>query len=197
MFKDIHPYLLIYLLGSLLVVLLILVKLALFHIIDWIIKANILNKNLKKLAKPNNTAWYFRVLKFLGILLFESSLSWINVVVVSVQIPYGIVKVLRDLFTPASEKIKELRFPLRNNPKLSPEAVWAYLMALNVKTGEALPKEHDIIVSIEEVLNNRPDFNYQNALDQIDTLQVINSKIVSSVKEYFVLENEFDKDEES
>lgn len=194
MFIDQHPYLLIYLLGSLLVILLTFVKIALFYIIDWIIKANILNKNLKKLTKPDNKEWYLKVLTFLGVLLFEAALSWINVVVVLGQILFGIVKVLRDVFTPAPEEVKALRFPLRNNPMLSKEAVWAYLMALNVKMGEALQNENGILASIEEVLDNRPDFNYQNALDQLDNLKVMNSETISSVKNYLATKNIIDED---
>lgn len=189
MFIDQHPYISIYLLGSLLVVLLTFVKIALFYAIDWVIKANILNKNLKKLADPDNNQWYLKALKFLVLLLFEAALSWINVVVILGQILYGIVKVLRDLFTTAPEEIKALRFPLRNNPFLSKEAVWAYLMAISVKMGEALQNESGIIASIEDVLDNRPDFDYLNALDQLDNLKVMNSETISSAKSYFETKN--------
>lgn len=189
MFNDIHPYLLIYLLGSLLVILLTFVKIVLFRIINWIIKANILTKNLRKLEKPDNNPWYLRTIISLGLLLFEAALSWINVVIVLGQILYDIVKLLRDLFTPAPEEIKVLRFPLRNNPRLSKEAVWAYATALGVKTGEALPKKHVIISTMQEVLHNNPDFNYQNALDQLDNLKVINPETISSIKNHFDTQN--------
>ena len=180
-----HPYLLIYLIGSLLVVFLIFFRIALFYIINWITKANIFKKNIEKLAKPDNTAWYHRVLKSLGVLLFEAALSWINVIILLGQMAYEILRVLREGFTPIPEEIKSLRFPLRNNPMLSKEAVWAYLTALNVKAGEALQNENEILASIEEIIDNRPDFNCQNALEQLDSLKVMNSESISSIKKYF------------
>lgn len=189
MFTNQHPYLFIYLLGSSLVILLTLFKIAIFYIIDWIIKANILNKNLKKLTKPDNTEWYLKVLRFFGLLLFEAALSWINVVVVTGQILYHTLKVLREIFTPAPEEIKKLRFPLRNNPMLSAEAVWAYLMALNIKSGEALQNESVLFASLEEVLDNKHDFNFQNALDQLGNLNVLNSETITSAKNYYATKN--------
>jgi len=186
MFIDQHPYLSIYFLGSLLVILLTFVKIVFFYIINWTIKANIINKNLEKLSKPDDKAWYLKFLSSLGVLLVEAALSWINVVVVLGQMIYETVKILRDLLTSVPEEIKKLRFPLKNNPMLSKEAVWAYSTALYIKIGQALPNENVIIASIEDVLDNRPDFNYQIALDHLDSLNVVNSEIIASVRESFI-----------
>lgn len=194
MFIDNHPYLSIYLLGSILVVALTFIKISLFYIVDWITKGNILTKNLKKIDKPDEKSWYLKILLFLGTVLFEAALSWVNVLVILVQIPWTLIKVLRDLITSAPEEVKVLRFPLRNNPMLSKEAVWAYIMALNVRMGVAMQDENQIIAAIEEVLEKRPDFNYQDALDKLDELQVIIPEIITSVKGSFVPKDDRDSD---
>ena len=121
MFIDQHPYLSIYLLGSLLAIILIFIKNIIFYLVDWIIKANILKKNLKKLAKPDNRGWYEKASIYLIGLLITTASSWIEVVIFIVYVPYQLIKVLRDLLTPAPEQVKALRFPLRNNPMLSKE----------------------------------------------------------------------------
>lgn len=186
---NIQLLLFIYLLGSVLVILLILAKLIIFYVFNWITKANILDKNLKKLQKEDKKEWYLNLLIFLGKVLFEASLSWMNVVFVLWQILAEIFKGLRDSLSPTPEEIKKLRFPLRNNPALSKEAVWAYSVALGLKTGEALPNENVIIGTIDEVLENRPDFNYRYALNQLDNLKVLSSETIASIKNHFDLQN--------
>ena len=44
-----HPYITIYLVGCLAVLMLIIAKASIFSLVDWVTKANILRKNLKKL----------------------------------------------------------------------------------------------------------------------------------------------------
>ncbi len=186
MFVNQHPYISIYLLGSLSVVFLSFFKIILFYVVDWITKGNILSKNLKKLEKKDTRAWYQKSLIFIGVLLLEAALSWINVVVVLVQIPYTLFKVLRDVFTQTPEEVKALRFPLKNNPMLSTESVWAYVIALNVKIGAEIQNADQIVYSLEDILEKRPDFKYQEALDNLEKLNVIDSNVLASVKNSFV-----------
>jgi hypothetical protein len=182
MFIDQHPYLSIYLLGSLLVILLAFMKIPLFYMIDWFTKELIAIRNLEKLNEPDNKAWYLKILIFLGSLVPDVALSWVGVILVFGQIIYLVIKVLRDVFTSVPEEIKVLEYPLRNNPLLTKEAVWVYVMALCIKKGEALQNENAMVAEIEKVLDSRPDFNCENALDQLDNLKVMNSEIISSVK---------------
>ena len=106
MWIDGHPLLLFYLIGCALVVILTLVKVILYWSIDWAIKANILRKNLEKLVCPPNDSTYTKsALIFLGQLLLEAALSWINVIIILWQIPTALFRVLRDVFTPTPEEI--------------------------------------------------------------------------------------------
>ena len=58
-------------------------KVILYWSIDWAIKANILRKNLEKLVCPPNDSTYTKnALIFLGQLLLEAALSWINVIII-------------------------------------------------------------------------------------------------------------------
>lgn len=180
MLIDNHPFIFAYLLGSIFVVILILFKVILFWFIDWAIKANVLQKNIRKLMPPDETTFVTKVAKFIGIVVFESLLSWINVAIVLWQIVSGLLRVTRDLLQPAPEAIKNLRFPLRNNPDMPRESVWAYLQALRVKAGEKQPTPEALISSLNEVSELYPTFNRMIALKQLESLGAINPDVTSA-----------------
>jgi hypothetical protein len=77
---DRHPLILFYLVGSFLVVVLSIFKLILFRAVDWIIKANILNRNLRKLHPPDNMTFGGKATELIVTLVIEALLSWANVV---------------------------------------------------------------------------------------------------------------------
>jgi len=62
-----------------------------------------------------------------------SALSWVGVVVGLVKFAIVFLRIIRDVVAQTPEAIKVLRYPLRNNPDLSREAVWAYVYALGIK----------------------------------------------------------------
>jgi len=184
-----NPYLLIYLAGSVLAVPLFFISIGLGYAIKWVIRANIASKNLKKLLRPDNKTWKQKVLIFLGACIFDVVLSWIGVFFRIGHILFMILSLLRDAFAPVPEEIKILEYPLKNNPMLSKEAVWAYSVALCIKTGEEAKKT--ILMSIQEARDIHPSFNYQDALSQLDNLKVISTEDISSVKEILAMEGHF------
>lgn len=178
---DIHPYLSIYLIGCALVVFLTLFKAVFYWFIVWITRENILNNNLKKLQSPDERTFPEKALLFLGTIALEAALSWINVIVIILQIIKLLLNVIREALTTKPEAVKELRFPLRNNPDMSREAVWAYLSALQVKAGEKQPDVSDLLYSLDELTEYYPSFNKQVALNQLEDLNVISKDTLLSV----------------
>src|ERR1700690_10720 len=77
-----HPYLSLYLLGCALVVVLTLANVTLHWCLAWVTKANIVAGNLKKLKPPVHVSFLVKVGKFLGTIILESLLSWLNVLVI-------------------------------------------------------------------------------------------------------------------
>ena len=177
---DIHPYLSIYLIGCALVVFLTLFKVVFFWFIGWITKENILNKNLKKLQYPDEKTFTSKALLFLGVIVLEAALSWVNVLIIIFQIIKILLNVIREALTTMPEAVKTLRFPLRNNPNMSREAVWAYLSALQIQVGEKQPNESDLLYSLDEVADYYPSFNKQIALNQLKDLNIISNGIILS-----------------
>jgi hypothetical protein len=179
-----HPYLALYLSGSILVVLLSLLKVILFHAVDWFIKGNILRKNLKKISPPDKKSILEKIGVFISTIVVEALLSWINVVVIIWQILVFLLHAVRNVVSSVPEEIKQLRFPLTNNPNMSREFVWAYGIALLVKTGSNTLTKGNIIHSIKETLGYYKTFDYTTALDKLCELRVVDSAIINSVKEY-------------
>ena len=177
---DLHPIILFYLAGCVLVVVLIFFKIILFWTIDWIIKANILKKNLRKVLPPNAMTFMEKGVRLVLTLVVEALLSWINVVVILWQIAATLLRTARDLLSPAPEEIKLLRFPLRNNPDMPRESVWAYLLALQVKAGEKQPSETILVGYLSELSDIYPSFDRIAALKQLESLNVISSDVISA-----------------
>jgi hypothetical protein len=177
MWIDKHPVVLGYLLGSALVVVLTLLKIVLFYTIDWIIKANILQKNMRKLLPPEEMTFGVKAVKFFGVIFIEALLSWVNVVVILWQVLSSIVRVARDQLQPAPEAIRLLRFPLRNNPDMPRETVWAYIQALGVKGGNQLPTKESLVASLNEIATYHPSFDRVVALKHLQNLDAVSTEI--------------------
>lgn len=180
MWIDDHPCIFFYLVGSVLVVVLSLFKVVLFWAIDWVIRANVFTINLRKLLPPDETTFGEKAAKCLGILTIEALLSWINVAVVLWQIFSTLLRVSRDLLQPAPEAIKVLRFPLRNNPDMPRESVWAHVHALGVRGGEALPTKEALVSSLSQVVGYYPTFDRVAALKQLESLNILSSEVISA-----------------
>ncbi len=177
MLIDTHPYIFIYLLGSVLVVLLTLFKTALFYTVDWMIRANVLQKNMRKLLQPDESSFGDKALKSFGLLLVEAFLSWVNVAVILWQILSALFRVARDQLQAAPEAISILRFPLRNNPDMSRETVWAYCQALGVKAGHKLPTKEELVNSLNEISRYYPTFDRVAALKHLESLNTVNPEV--------------------
>jgi hypothetical protein len=179
MWLDDHPYIAIYLVGCLVTLVLIVAKATIFSVIDWATKANILTKNLKKLAPPDTKRWWDKVTGFVFLALIEIALSWINVPIALWQVSTGLFRVLRDLLTPVPEEIKLLRFPLRNNPEMPRELVWAYMLALMVKGGGITATPDYVSSSMQAVKRNHPSFSDNTAIEMLKSLKVLDSDVLS------------------
>lgn len=189
MWLDQHPLLLFFLVGAFLIVSLILVKVILYTSVDCVIKASILRRNLEKIVcPPEHIVSNKKALLFLGPLLHKAALSWIKVIILW-KIPTTLFRVVRDVVTPTPEEIKLLRFPLRNNPEMSRESVWAYVQALQVKVGQNPPDESTLLASLKELSRHYANFDSQMALKQLERLKIINPEVMIESQNRLVSES--------
>jgi hypothetical protein len=175
-----HPYLALYLAGSALSLALMLASLMLFGMIAWFTKENILTANLKKLLPPDKTSMGMKIGKTATTVAFAAALSWINAAVLLWQIPTRLLRFIRDFLSPTPESVKELRFPLRNNPHLSAESVWAHTFALGILTGDHAPNKTQLLSSLDEISTCRPTLDPTTALRQLERLNVVKPDVLSA-----------------
>jgi hypothetical protein len=173
-----HPYLTLYLVGCAIVVSLALAKLVLALTIGWISKANIVRKNLRKL-EPREP-FVDRVSKYLIVFAFSVALSWVNVVLMLLwEIPMLLFGAVREAFSAVPEDVRRLRFPLKNNSAMSPEAVWAHVIALSQVAGADRLKAADLIEGVDAVKQGVPSFKERIALEQLSGLTAIGPEVIS------------------
>ena len=180
MWFDEHPYIGIYLLGCVAAAMLSLFKAGLFWMIGWITKSNVAEKNLKKIQPPDKETFGEKAATFFTLLAISSAFSWLSVITAPFEIMWGLLKVLREVFASTPEAIKVLRWPLRNNPDMSREAVWAYFFALKLKVGEASPNVYGLLTELNELSEHYPYFDRKAALNQLNGLNVMSAEIISS-----------------
>ncbi len=160
-----------------------LVAIRLFNLaLKWATKSHICEKNLDKIGvyipgTPPGTA---------GILLdiFNMFLSWITVLILPFQFIWMVVNLLREAFTPVPEPIKSLRWPLFNNPHMSPESVWAHYVALQARNGSMAISGFKLGEQLE-IINNSHRLNPIEAIKILKGLQVFDVAVIESALEYF------------
>lgn len=173
----------IYLIGCAAALCLQLVSIALFYALTWMLKGNILRKNLKKLEPPDDETFWQKAATFAFILTLEVALSWFDVLLMLVLIPWRLFNILREVVTSAPEEIKRLRFPVLNNPDMSPESVWAHVRAFEAKGGGEQPNAQKLLWSLQATTDNRPQFDRAEALHQLKNLNAVNPEVVASALE--------------
>ena len=167
-----------YLAGCVFLVLLTLFKFVILLALGWLTKGNILRKNLQKVGLPEDTIWEKVLVSSLAIAL-EAALSWVAVLFELWRFAVHLLEFVRELFMSVPEEIQLLRFPLRHNPELSREAVWAYVRALEIKGGSAQPTADSLLQSLQYLRDYYPSMDSVAALNHLNGLKTVNPEVIS------------------
>ena len=174
-------YLEIYLLGSAAVTVLSILKFLYFNAIAWVFKEHVINKNLAKISLDPKLSLWEKLGAFSIALFFESLLSWINVPIICWQFFYETIKILRESLSNVPEDVKLLRYPLKNNPNLEAEVVWAYAQALNFKNGTVF-SPYELVNSLIELKNNIKYFQPIKAVNSLKSLDVYPTNLFEEIE---------------
>ena len=176
-----HPYLRLYLLGCALVVPFWVASLTFRWVLAWITKGNIMAANFRKLQPTARTPFWARTGKFIWSVVSEVSLSWVNVIVITWKFVVLLLRVAREALSSAPESIQRLRFPLKTNPDLPVESVWAYVFALSICAGALPPDEKRLEEELDDVSYQVPRFDRSVALRQLEALDVVKPSVMDAV----------------
>jgi hypothetical protein len=179
---DDHPYLLIYLIGCGLSLIAAFASIVLQWALSWVTKANVVAKNLRKLEPASaKTPIPVRVRKFVVTCIWQAALSWIAVVWEAWRIVLLLLRTAREALTSEPESVRRLRYPLKTNPDLPVESVWAYLCALGIRVGSPPPDEKQLAEELNRASGALPRFDRSTALRQLDALEVVKPAVTSAV----------------
>jgi hypothetical protein len=164
----------IYLIGCLVSFLIYLFQVIVLSSLNWITKANNVIKNINKIKTPDTSSITDKIIGYGLLALLNVALSWIGVVMSIWAMLVIIFNATRELLTSTPEEIKLLRYPIKNNPNLSREAVWAYAVAINLKTGVEW-NEGLLHNELNNIADDYPSFNRLSAIKTLDGLKVVDS----------------------
>lgn len=145
-------------------------------IVNWFTKANILIKNHRKITYYSPKPIPIIIFNFIGGYLLIFILSWVEVLFKLYYIFKLILDTIRYFINPLPEFLKNLYFPLKNNPNLECEEVWAHVIAIAIAGGVRVRVDgylgciNDIQGAINDILKIYPAFNVYSALLQLQSL---------------------------
>lgn len=176
-----HPYFFIYLLGCVFSAILSFMSTVLFWIIARLTRSDVIAKNLRKIWIPPDTSSTPQKLgAFVGLMVLAAMFSWASLIIALGVIAWRLLAILRDAFASVPQAIQELRFPLKNNPEMSREAVWAYVRAISIKNGEKEPAADGLLSELDGLLEHYPSFSRTAALQQLQSLNVIDADTMTA-----------------
>jgi hypothetical protein len=159
--------------------LLVCIRLPIGWLFRWMTKSNVAQRNFRKITARDERGWGVYVFMY----IFEIALSWISVATqVFWGMPYNVFRALREMLTPAPEAIRALRFPLYNNPDMSPEAVWAHLYSLHQLNGGNRATVRALLADMNEAKGNAPCFDVEHALVQLAALRHVDAEVIEQTK---------------
>lgn len=180
---DEHPYLWIYLLGGVTAGVFLAARSVLYWALNWCTKVNVQLANIRKLLPGHAKPAAKRFAEGFGTVAWEVALSWISVALGSWQLLTTCLRFVRELLTPVPEVVRKLRFPLRNNPNLSRESVWAHVLALSVVAGGDHPLSKEKLVSeLIDAEENLPGFDTAAAISHLESLEVVKPDVLAAFK---------------
>lgn len=181
--------LVIYIVGCFYSALLAFGSLLLDVIIHWVAGSGYFWANLKKIGlyrgindafAPQPVSWRLRALW----ISIEVGLSWVALPFSCWAILATAVKVVRSIFRPDPPRIVEIRLPLRSNPSLSAEAVWARVFAIAILAMGDFPKEAEVLKEIE-LQKERVSLDPTLAVDHLIHLNVLPEATASALRARF------------
>lgn len=171
-------YFYIYLAGSIIAVLLIVIRLIIHSVLAFISNEHIFIKNISKIGLYKS---FFtgeiqtRSSSYLAItvaIVIDTVLSWVSVFLLTWSLIIMLASNAKMMFNKPPSKIAEVIYPLKHSLLLSPEAIWARCVVIIFFWEQ--PSLDSIYEELSLVENRVPDFNRKKALELLRDLNHIN-----------------------
>ena len=136
---------------------------------------SVMGKNIVKLTPKDDIK---DIKKFMsGCMWVYVFLSWagfaLSLISISCGILMAIFNFLKDLLNPLPEAAKVFHYRLKNDPDMSPEAVWANLRSMEAVVSGNYPTKFEVIADLEETTNSVPGFETPKAISLLTEYGVL------------------------
>jgi hypothetical protein len=136
---------------------------------------SVIGKNIFKLAPKNDIKDFKKVMS--GCMWFFVFLSWagfaLSLISISCGILMSIFNFLKDLLNPLPEAARVFHYRLKNDPDMSPEAVWANLRSMEAVVSGNYPTKFEVIADLEETTNSVTGFDTPKAISLLTEYGVL------------------------
>lgn len=155
----------------------------LFWILGGITGDRVFGKNLRKIYIFSNGLSFseVEVKPSVGMYLFEISISWLGFFFKCFLAIRGVYQILQHGFKHMPERVKEVRYPLFNNPNLSAESVWARWTAIPILLGDPINNSR-LVDDLSRVQGKNEHFNVERALTALAELNVLKSEDLETLR---------------
>jgi hypothetical protein len=175
----------VYLLGCFAAIVVMLANTAVFYSVGWLRKSNIVARNLKKIFPPDRTPFATKLAKGAAFVALEIALSWIAVAAGAWKLLRFVLETMREVLSPPPEAVRKIAYPLKCNPDMSREAVWAHTLSIGALTGDSLAQPEGICEALSEVSAVYDDFDKELALRLLRGLNVVAPDVIDeSVRKF-------------
>jgi hypothetical protein len=168
----------LYLLGCFATLFLTILKITLIQVGFWFVNEQIYRHNIAKISvyfspiTGHLTHEKTKLKTIVFTIFLDCLLSWINVVFVTFQICMFCLILIKFMFRTAPPSFQEILFPLRNDPSLDPEMVWARIIAVG-NYGHAQPTASNLKLDLDTTSRLVPGFSRAKALACIRALKFV------------------------
>jgi hypothetical protein len=136
---------------------------------------SVMGKNIIKLAPKDDIKDFKKVMS--GCMWFFVFLSWagfaLSLISISCGILMSIFNFLKGLLNPLPEAARVFHYRLKNDPDMSPEAVWANLRSMEAVVSGNYPTKFEVIADLEETTNSVTGFDTPKAISLLTEYGVL------------------------
>ena len=177
-----HPWLSFYLCGVIVAALLWIARFYFFWCIDWVIRADVLKHNMKKILPPDEETKEEKEVRIFKLVFLNVIFSWFSVIDVLWSLVIEPLRIMRDQIQPAPQKLLELRFPLRNNPEMAREYVAATSLSLTVCSGHSFLDAVALYEYLLRIQDFYPSFDITVTLKELQRLGLYDEYVISQAE---------------
>jgi hypothetical protein len=119
----------------------------------------------------------------LSLIFIEAVSSWIGLLCGVWKLCHLLLAAMRTFFSKQPEELIRVRFPLRANPDLEPEAVWAHLFSLSILMSAGLFSCEETLSDLAMTKERVGRFDEIKAISYLENIGIAKKQLIDEVRQ--------------